>query len=298
MKNILPILVSGVLFLPIFVFSQSAEDKLVQAGLTFNAGANFLSPSSNKIATDGGGSILSIGLNLHSALFGISASHQFRRLQNLASPVRRWQNLAVATGLEFDFGNNSYKPNSSGAATYTYIDYSQDDVILTNADVANEDDYETMQLVSRKVSTTKLTIPLMLLFRTNFIGDFRYFGKFGIRNSFLLSHNITDDGFATTLGIPNGTNVSTSLMQSPGEMFLYNGSVGLSAGAEWNFVGSTCLVLEAGYFYGITPFFLDRKDSNKTMYNIGTEFVLPPTRNYYSASARQNQLIFKLSILF
>ena len=279
MKNILPILVSGVLFLPIFVFSQSAEDKTVQAGLTFNAGANFLSPSSNKIETDGGGSILSIGLNLHSAL-------------------KSSQNLAVATGIEFDFGNNSYKPNSSGAATYTYIDYLQDDVILTNAEAANEDDYETMQLVSRKVSTTKLTIPLMLLFRTNFIGDFRYFGKFGIRNSFLLSHNITDDGFATTLGIPNGTNVSTSLMRSPGEMFLYNGSIGLSAGAEWNFVGSTCLVLEAGYFYGITPFFLDRKDSNKTMYNIGTEFVLPPTRNYYSASARQNQLIFKLSILF
>jgi len=279
MKNILPILVSGVLFLPIFVFSQSAEDKTVQAGLTFNAGANFLSPSSNKIETDGGGSILSIGLNLHSAL-------------------KSSQNLAVATGLEFDFGNNSYKPNSSGAATYTYIDYLQDDVILTNAEAANEDDYETMQLVSRKVSTTKLTIPLMLLFRTNFIGDFRYFGKFGIRNSFLLSHNITDDGFATTLGIPNGTNLSTSLMRSPGEMFLYNGSIGLSAGAEWNFVGSTCLVLEAGYFYGITPFFLNRKDSNKTMYNIGTEFVLPPTRNYYSASARQNQLIFKLSILF
>ena len=279
MKNILPILVSGVLFLPIFIFSQSAEDKTVQAGLTFNAGANFLSPSSNKIETDGGGSILSIGLNLHSAL-------------------KSSQNLAVATGIEFDFGNNSYKPNSSGAATYTYIDYLQDDVILTNAEAANEDDYETMQLVSRKVSTTKLTIPLMLLFRTNFIGDFRYFGKFGIRNSFLLSHNITDDGFATTLGIPNGTNVSTSLMQSPGEMFLYNGSIGLSAGAEWNFVGSTCLVLEAGYFYGITPFFLNRKDTNKTMYNIGTEFVMPPTRNYYSASARQNQLIFKLSILF
>jgi len=279
MKNILPILVSGVLFLPIFIFSQSAEDKTVQAGLTFNAGANFLSPSSNKIETDGGGSILSIGLNLHSAL-------------------KSSQNLAVATGIEFDFGNNSYKPNSSGAATYTYIDYLQDDVILTNAEAANEDDYETMQLVSRKVSTTKLTIPLMLLFRTNFIGDFRYFGKFGIRNSFLLSHNITDDGFATTLGIPNGTNLSTSLMRSPGEMFLYNGSIGLSAGAEWNFVGSTCLVLEAGYFYGITPFFLNRKDTNKTMYNIGTEFVTPPTRNYYSASARQNQLIFKLSILF
>ena len=279
MKNILSILFTGALLFPFINFSQSAADKKVQAGLTFNAGANFLSPSSNKIEADGAGSVLSIGLNLHSAL-------------------KSSQNLAIATGLEFDFGNNSYKPNSSGAASYTYVDYLQDDVILTNEEASNEDDYETMQLVSRKVSTTKLTIPLMLLFRTNFIGDFRYFGKFGIRNSFLLSHNIADDGIATTVGIPNGTDVSTSLMRSPGEMFLYNGSIGLSAGAEWNFVGSTCLVLEAGYFYGITPFFIDRKDSNKTMYNIGTELILPPARNYYSASARQNQLIFKLSILF
>ena len=279
MKNILLILFTGAIMFPFVIFSQSTADKKVQAGLTFNAGANFLSPSSNKIEADGAGSVLSIGLNLHSAL-------------------KSSQNLAIATGLEFNFGKNSYKPNSSDALSYTYVDYLQDDVILTNEEAADADTYETMQLVSRKVSTTKLTIPLMLLFRTNFIGDFRYFGKFGIRNSFLLSHNIADDGFATTLGIPNGTEVSTSLMRSPGEMFIYNGSIGLSAGAEWNFVGSTCLVLEAGYYYGITPFFIDRKDSNKTMYNIGTELVLPPARNYYSASARQNQLVFKLSILF
>tara|TARA_B100001093_G_scaffold319958_1_gene305248 strand:- start:899 stop:1738 length:840 start_codon:yes stop_codon:yes gene_type:complete len=279
MKNILLILFTGAIMFPFVIFSQSTADKKVQAGLTFNAGANFLSPSSNKIEADGAGSVLSIGLNLHSAL-------------------KSSQNLAIATGLEFDFGKNSYKPNSSDALSYTYVDYLQDDVILTNEEAADADTYETMQLVSRKVSTTKLTIPLMLLFRTNFIGDFRYFGKFGIRNSFLLSHNIADDGFATTLGIPNGTEVSTSLMRSPGEMFIYNGSIGLSAGAEWNFVGSTCLVLEAGYYYGITPFFIDRKDSNKTMYNIGTELIFPPARNYYSASARQNQLVFKLSILF
>ena len=280
MKNILCILFTGALLYPFISFSQSAADKKVQAGLTFNAGANFLSPSSNKIEADGGGSILSIGLNLHSAF-------------------KSSQNLAIASGLEFDFGNNSYKPNSSGAASYTYIDYLQDDIILTNEEAASEDDYETMQLVSRKVSTTKLTIPLMLLFRTNFIGDFRYFGKFGIRNSFLLSHNIADHGIATTVGIPNGLDGSTSLMRSPGEMFLYNGSIGLTAGAEWNFVGSTCLVLEAGYFYGITPFFLDRsKRNNQTMYTTSGNLIQPAEKNYFSAAARQNQLIFKLSILF
>ena len=90
--------------------------------------------------------------------------------------------------------------------------------------------------------------------------------------------------------------MTSKLMQSPGEFFIYNGSVGLSAGAEWNFVGSTCLVLEAGYYYGITPYFLDRKEENKTMYNVTS--LVPFTKDYYSASARQNQLIFKLSVLF
>lgn len=269
MKNIFKSLLFLFCILPSLSIAQSAGDKKIQAGLTFNAGANWLSPSSNKIEANGGGSLLSIGLNVHSAM-------------------KSSQNLAIATGLEFDFGKNVYSPNTQ----YTFVDYLQDDVILTNEEASTASSYETMQLLSRNVSTTKLTIPLMLLFRTNFIGDFRYFGKFGLRNSFLLTHSISDDGIQTTLGIPNGEAISTILMSSPGEMFLYNGSIGLTAGAEWNFVGSTCLVLEAGYYYGITPYFLDRKDENKTMYNIGSN------KEYYSASARQNQLIFKLSILF
>ena len=241
-----------------------------------------MSPGSNKIEANGGGSNLSIGLNIHSAL-------------------KSSQNLAIATGLEFDFGKNSYSPNSSGNNYLTYIDYLQDDAILTNQEVASVSSYETMQLLSRNVSTTKLTIPLMLLFRTNFIGYFRYFGKFGLRNSFLLSHSIADDGIKTTLGIPNGEAESTILMRSPGEMFLYNGSIGLTAGAEWNFVGSTCLVIEAGYYYGATPYFLNRKEENKTLYSPTIDasgIINPNDKNYYSASARQNQLIFKLSILF
>lgn len=244
--------------------------------MTFNAGANFLSPGTTKIQANGVGSLLSIGVTVNAA-------------------SKSSENLGLSTGLEFDFGKNIYSPNT---VAYTYVDYIEGEEVLTNEESAAATSYSTMQLISRKVSTTKISVPLMLLFRTNFIGDFRYFGKFGIRNTFLLTHQITDDGFATTLGIPNGDPVVNELMSSPGEFFMYNGSIGLSAGAEWNFVGSTCLVLEAGYYYGITPFFLDRKNENKTMYNYGTELISPPSKDYYSASARQNQLVFKLSILF
>jgi hypothetical protein len=248
-------------------FAQDAASKKVQAGLTFNAGANFLTPGTTKITTDGAGSLLSIGVAINS---GFKSS----------------ENLGIATGLDFDFGKNNYSPNN-----LTYIDYIEGEV-LTQAH--SEDNYSTMRLDKRDLKTIKLSIPVMLLFRTNYIGDFRYFGKFGLRNSFLLSQKFTDNG-TDVFGVEN---VENTLMSSPGEFFVYNGSVGLSAGAEWNFVGSTCLVLEAGYYYGITPYFLDRKDENKTMYNITSILVSPPERSYYSASARQNQLIFKLSVLF
>lgn len=259
--------------LPFYSSAQTAADKKVQAGLTFNAGANFLSPSSTRIKKNGAGYIVSMGLTLHSAF--------------KSSP-----NLAIATGLEFDFGKNKFSLND-----YTFADY-DDGEYLTKEQAETYDtdvttNYLTYKIEGRDISTTKLTIPLMLLFRTNFIGDFRYFIKCGIRNTFLLSHSIEDSG--RQLG---GNSDNNFLMTSPGEIFFYNGSIGLTSGAEWDFIGSTCLVLEAGYYYGITPYFLNRKDENKTMYNIGSELIFPPSRSYYSASARQNQLIFKLSILF
>ena len=246
-------------------FSQDAASKKLQAGLSFNAGANFLSPGTTKTSSDDAGSLLSIGIALHSSF-------------------KSSENLGIATGLDFDFGKNSYSPTS-----ITYVDYVEGEVLTQeNSGEATG----TMRLNTRDLKTIKLSIPLMLMFRTNFIGDFRYFGKFGLRNTFLLSQKFTDSG-TDAFGIENVTN---ELMSSPGEFFIYNGSIGLSAGAEWNFVGSTCLVLEAGYFYGITPYFLDRKDENKTMYNVTS--LIPYETDYYSASARQNQLIFKLSILF
>jgi hypothetical protein len=82
-------------------------------------------------------------------------------------------------------------------------------------------------------------------------------------------------------------------MKSSGETFFYNGSVGLTAGAEWNFVGSTVLVAEAGYFYGITPLFLDRKAENKSLYS--TNLL---NKEYFSNNANLSQILLKVSILF
>ena len=76
-------------------------------------------------------------------------------------------------------------------------------------------------------------------------------------------------------------------------MFFYQASLGLSLGTEWNFIGSTCLVAEMSYYYGLTPLFLDRKDVNKTLYNNVDGKINP-----FSNKATLNQLNLKFAVLF
>jgi hypothetical protein len=133
----------------------------------------------------------------------------------------------------------------------------------------------------------------MFLFKTDFIGDFRYFGKFGIRNNFLVSNKMNDTGIENP--ILSNQVVDFLNMKASGETFIYNGSIGLTAGAEWNFVGSTVLVAEAGYFYGITPLFLDRKKDNKSLY---TKDPVTSESQYFSNNANLSQILLKVSILF
>ena len=75
-----------------------------------------------------------------------------------------------------------------------------------------------------------------------------------------------------------------------GDQFFYKGSVGLSAGVEWNFVGSTSLVPELGFFYGLTPLHFRAIEDNFTFSDA--------TGTYFYQKARQNQLILKVSLLF
>jgi hypothetical protein len=83
-------------------------------------------------------------------------------------------------------------------------------------------------------------------------------------------------------------------MRASGETLIYHGSVGMTAGAEWNFVGSTSLVAEAGYFYGLTPLFLNRNDDNKSLYFINNQLKA----EYFSNNANLSQILLKISILF
>jgi hypothetical protein len=245
---------------------NNSSGRLLQAGLTTNLGMNFITPGQSKLIDKNGlGSCFSIGVTINKA---------FKN-----SPT-----VGISTGIEFDFETNRYKTVDS-----VYYDYIGNKVIGKENAV---DATGSFSLQERNQKSIYVTVPFMMLFRTSMIGDFRYFGKFGIRNSFLIKNSVNDFGVDIT-NVPYVANSENNNFTSPGDMFFYKGSIGLSAGAEWKFMETTSLVAEVGYFYGITPLHLERKEQNRSLYTIDNG-----TRTYFSNKASQNQLLFKISILF
>lgn len=256
------------------LIAQEAANKKIQAGLVTGVGMNFQKMETKRIESNGIGSDLTIGANIN---FSFT------------------ETIGLNAGVEFDFETLKYKAAASENVYYHYIDNN----ILQSQD-SNDPNAQLFQLTTRKQKPVYLSIPTMMLFRTKYIGYFRYFGKFGLRNSFLLSNKINDSGInfdpdnvATGVGSA-GTNEN---MSASGEMFFFKSAVGLAAGAEWNFTGTTCLVAEVGYYYGFTPLHSNRKDEKTFLYTSG---VNNGTGNdlKFSNAAKQGQLMFKVSVLF
>jgi len=269
------LLVFAILGLSTSVMAQEAADKDVQAGLTMAIGPNFQKMGTKIMAKDGAGFDMTIGMN---------ANWSFN------------DNLGLNTGVEFDFSTLNYKTSAENNIYYWYTDTK----ILQQDEVAEASNKELYKLSTRSQKGTYLTIPTMLLFRTNFIGYFRYFGKFGLRNSFLLSNKINDSGVNYDNDIPGGSDeiAGDNLnMKAKGDMFFFKSAVGLVGGAEWNFSGSTCLVAELGFYYGFTPLHLDKNEGNTTLFTAAGENGTAED-NHFSNQATQQQLQFKVSILF
>lgn len=259
-----------------FALSLTAQetDKKVQMGLAYQFGLNFNKPGTKLIERSGAGVQNSIGMNVNFSF----------------TP-----NIGLATGLEFDFESFKYDIVSTSPIYYRYSDTK----ILQKEDVTSGS--KLFNLQERKQKAIYGTIPTMLLFRTNMIGDFRYYGKFGARTSFLLSNTINDDGFNFGGDSISGTKIAASNdnMKAKGDMFFLRSTIGLAGGAEWNFTGNTSMFAEIGFYYGFTPVHNgdaiggDDKERNMTLFqnNAGTN-------DYITLAAKQKQLVLKIGILF
>ncbi len=265
-------LITGILALTIAISlnAQEAADKNIQAGLVMGYGLNFQKMGTKLMENNGTGGDLTIGANMN---FGLT------------------ETIGICTGLEFDFETLKYKVPGSDTVLYYYK--STDNSLVQYQDI--DSTHSLYMLSTRKQKPMYLTIPVMLVFRTKFIGYFRYFGKFGLRTSILLSNTITDEGTNIDPLTLTPLNTETNAeMSARGEMFPLKSAVGLAGGAEWNFTGGTSLVGEIGYYYGFTPLHTDRKPEKTYLQSSAS----PETPPVFSNLANQSQLMLKISILF
>jgi len=259
------VIISFIFWLPYLSNAQVFENKNIQIGITTSFGLNFPKMGTSKITNKGLGSNFNIGLLMHKSF-------------------KDSKNIGFSAGFEFDFSLLNFELNYSDSIYYNFSDREILPFSNTNESI--------FHLQTRKHKTSLITIPIALLFRTEPVGDFRYFTKFGIKNSFLISNNMVDQG--TDITNPSIYKEKENInMTSKNEMFFYQVSLGLSIGAEWNFIGSTCLVAEMGYYYGLTPLFLDRKEENQTLY-----IKVNGENTPFSNKATLNQLNLKFAVLF
>lgn len=255
--------------------AQEAAKKKVLAGLTLGTGMNFNNPQTTLInSNDGFDFVAGMSLDWHFA-----------------------KNIGLSTGIEFDFNRFTHEFGVNGNQNPMF-EYTDKEIVQRGKNEAPNSGENTFLLTERRYRNIYLTIPTMLRFQTNYMGYLRYFGKFGVRNSFLLTTRADNDG--VVVGQSDVTELND--MQNPGDLSIYKGSVGLSVGAEWNFSGSTCIVGEIGYYYGFTEIHRQdaigsdkiKKHKNKSLY---TQDLLG-NREYITPSAKQGQLILKISVLF
>ena len=243
MKTLFSLLI--ITFLPILSFAQDAASKNVQAGLVFGSGLNFQELRTDYFNSGGAGTDLTVGMNFN---FNFT------------------ETIGLCTGAEFDFSNTHYDVDSTFSTIFYHY---SDKQIIQKRDYSSSQSYGTFLLRSRTDKSIYLTIPTMFLFRTKFIGYFRYFGKFGLKNSFLLKTESFDEGIDFGTNAITGTAINTDAnkenMTTKGNMFFYKGAIGIAGGAEWNFSGSTSLVGELGYYYGITPLYWERDTDNEKL---------------------------------
>lgn len=228
-------------------FGANAQDKKFQVGLVLGPTFNWTKIQTTKIERNGIGNGFTIG---------VGGNYMFN------------DNIGVASGIQFDLESFKLNYGSDSNAALGDIFYAYSDTDIQKYDdkdgvVKDFTDTTAFMLATRKFRAKYVTIPLFLKFQTNMIGQFKYYGKFGLRTSILAGARTDDTGYDAYYNTTNGsfTRTSTSAriqenmkpVSLKKDLALVRAGIGVYGGAEWNFTGSTFLYGELGFNYGITP---------------------------------------------
>jgi hypothetical protein len=245
MKKLLSLLlISGI------ALGAQAQDKKFQVGLVLGPTFNWAKIQTSEIERNGIGSGFTIG---------VGGNYLFNK------------NIGLASGIQFDlesfkinYGTQISSSTPSGRVFYGYrdtdiLEYDNETSTIENLD---NDTTNILELTERKFKGKYVTIPIFLKFQTDKIGDFIYYGKFGLRTSILVGSRFDDVGYSATYTDDSFVRTSSSVYALRSDMQPVTAlkgltpvrtGIGIYGGAEWNFTGSTYLYLEGGFNYGITP---------------------------------------------
>jgi hypothetical protein len=249
--------------------AQAVSEKKLQGGVTGSVGLNFPKMGTNLLGSSPG----------FSSSFGVC----------FTKASKESQNIALSGGVEFDIDRISYNVSDQDVF-YRFTDKQ----IKPKGETVSTDLF--FNLTERTYEPLYLALPIGLTFRTDFIGDYRGILRFGLRNRFLLTNTVDDQGYVVPFaGSINGSAEENLGMKVSKDLFFYNANLGISAGVEWNFSGSTCLVAEVGYSYGFMPLHLTGKEQNYTLFTLDQT---TQAETYFRNQATLNQAHLKFTLLF
>ncbi len=270
MKNKLKIFILFILLSNNILRAQEDNTKKIQMGISLGSSLNINRVDTKLIEALNPAYDLSIGMNL---------------IKNFN------ENLGFNTGVEFDFSSMNYKFNDTA-----YYHYS-DNEILNKNDKNDNEKYAIFQVQERQEKPIYLTIPTMLIFKTDYIGYNRYFAKFGMRHSFCLKNTSNDKGLIQNSSVQQ----TFERMKLQQDLSIYTGTIGVSAGTEWNYSGSSSIQFELGYYYGINNLHRGEAiigDKQKNMSLFENTNITNSNIQYTTLKSSRNQLALKVTFLF
>ena len=248
-------------------FGQAVAEKKLQGGITGSVGFNYLKMGTSLLEAEPGLST-SVGVNFIKA-------------------TKESQNIAFLGGVEFNLERFNYKVTGQDV----FYRYTDQNIKIKDETIAADKYY---RLTERTYKPLYLGLPIGMAFRTDFMGDYRGVVKFGLQNRFLLSNTVDDIGFSSLAANEIGDYQENTGMMAKKDLFFYNAGLFINLGAEWNFSGSTCLLVELGYQYGFMPLHLTSKEQNYTLFTLDNASA--PT--YFRNQATMNQANLKFTLLF
>jgi hypothetical protein len=248
---------------------ENPQDKKFQIGLSVQSAIGWYQPRQSFADKRGQDATFGFGVNMN---------------------IMFTKNVGLSTGLNFDW--DWYHVSFSDSVFYRHN---------TSDILRKKDDNSTgigMLVTERTYKPLSISIPTMLIFKTDLIGYFKFYGKFGMRTSFTMNQTVKDRGYEYDNTLTNRTNpeeIELDKIKSKSDLLWVRTAVGLSGGFEYFFTSSNAFYAELSFFYGFTNLHSgnqigDDKQRNMSLMNSNFE--------YFALKSNLNQLFLKVGIMF